>query len=88
MAKDASVMDVLAEANRLCYVKWSKKSRISHGHHGLQDVSIQLIDKVNAKDDLLAKEGQWAYRLRSLKPDGLNESDFFFSQNRGERSRK
>lgn len=60
----------------------------SHGHHGLQDVSIQLKDKVNAKDDLLAKEGQWAYRLRSLKPDGLNESDFFFSQNRGERSRK
>ena len=37
----------------------------SHGHHmhGLQDVSIQLIDKINAKDDLLAKEGQWAYRL-------------------------
>ena len=46
----------------------------SHGHHGLQDVRIQLIDKVNAKDDLLAKVGQWAYRLRSLKPDGLNET--------------
>ena len=62
----------------------------SHGHHGLQGVSIQLIDKVNAKDDLLAKEGQWAYRLRSLKPDGLNESAYFFfcSQNRGERCRK
>ena len=45
----------------------------SHGH----DI-IQLIDKINAKDDLLAKEGQWAYRLRSLKPDGLNESDLFF----------
>ena len=60
----------------------------SHGHHELQDVSIQLIDKVNAKDDLLAKEGQWAYRLRSLKPDRLNESSFFFSQNGGERSRK
>ena len=54
------------------------------GHHGLQDVSIQLIDKVNAREDLLAKEGQWAYRLRSLQPDGLNESDFFFSQNKGE----
>ena len=60
----------------------------SHKHHGLQDISIQLIDEVNAKDDLLAKEGQWAYWLRSLKPDGLNESDFFFSRNRGERSRK
>ena len=50
----------------------------SHGYHGIQDVSIQRIDKVNAKDDLLAKEGQWAYRLRSLKPNGLNESNFLF----------
>ena len=60
----------------------------SLGHHGLSDVRIQLIDKVNDKDDLLAKEGQWVYRLRSLKPDGLNESDFFFGHNRGERGRK
>ena len=43
----------------------------SLGHHGLSDVRMQLIDKVNDKDDLLAKEGQWVYRLRSLKPDGL-----------------
>ena len=57
----------------------------SDGHHGLPDV--HLIDKVNAKEDLIAKEGQWAYRLRSLRPQGLNESDFFFSQNRGERIR-
>ena len=53
----------------------------------LRDVEIHLIDKVNAKEDLVAKEGQWAYRLRSLRPQGLNESDFFFSQNRGERVR-
>ena len=33
----------------------------SLGHHGLS-----LIDRVNDKDDLLAKEGQWVYRLRSL----------------------
>ena len=59
----------------------------SHRHHGFPDVSIQLIDKINDKDDLLAKEGQWVYRLRSLKPDGLNESDFFFGHNRGERGR-
>ena len=52
------------------------------------DVSIQLVCKVNSKDDLLAEEEQWSYRLRSLKPDGLSESDFFFDQNRGERSRK
>ena len=37
----------------------------SDGHHGLRDVEIHLIDKVNTKEDLIAKEGQWAYRLRS-----------------------
>ena len=58
------------------------------GHHGLSDVRIQLIDKVIDKDDLLVKEGQWVYCLRSLKTDGLNESDFFFGHNRGERGRK
>ena len=58
----------------------------SHGHHGPPDVSIQLIDTVNDKDDLLA--GQWVYRLRSLKPVGLNESELFFGHNRGERGRK
>ena len=47
-------------------------NRHFRGHHGLLDVSIQLIDKVNAKDDLLAKKGLWVYWLRSLKPDGLN----------------
>ena len=57
------------------------------GHHGLRDVEIHLINKVIAKEDLIAKEGQWAYRLRSLRPQGLNESDFFLSQNRGERIR-
>ena len=52
------------------------------------DVSIQLICKVNSKGDLLAEEEQLSYRLRSLKPDGLSEIDLFFDQNRGERSRK
>ena len=28
----------------------------SDGLHGLQDVKIHLIDKVNAKEDLIAKE--------------------------------
>ena len=37
----------------------------SLGHHGLSDVRIQLIDKVNDKDDLLAKEGQWVYLLKT-----------------------
>ena len=59
----------------------------SDEHHGLRDIEVHLIDKVNEKDNLLAKEGQWAYRLRSVRPEGLNESDLFFSQNRGERTR-
>ena len=63
-------------------------NRHFRGHHGLPDVSIQLIDKVNAKDDVLAKKGQWVYPLRSLETDGLNASDFFFDHNRGERGKK
>ena len=59
----------------------------SDEHHGLRDTEVHLIDKVNAKDNLLAKEGQWAYRLRSVRPACLNESNFFFSQNREERPR-
>ena len=31
----------------------------SDEHHGLHDIVVHLIDKVNAKDNLLAKEGQW-----------------------------
>jgi len=59
-----------------------------HGHQGLQDVSMQLIDKVNEYDNLLAKEGKWVYQLRYLKPDGLNENDFFSDHNRGKRGQK
>ena len=34
------------------------------GHHGLEDVSIQLIDRVSGEESALRdKEGQWAYRL-------------------------
>ena len=51
-----------------------------HGpaHSGIKDLHIQLIDR--DEKDLLDREGQWAYRLKSVKPHGLNESDFFFSQ--------
>ena len=57
----------------------------SEGHSGLNDVRIQLIDRVNGKDKLREKEGQWAYRLKTLDPNGLNENDFFFVQNRRSR---
>ena len=57
----------------------------SDEHQRLRDIEVHLIDIVNAKDNLLAKEGQWVYRLRSVRPEGLN--NFFFSQNRGEGTR-
>ena len=58
------------------------------GHHGLEDVSIQLIDRVSGEESALRdKEGQWAYRLSCIQPQGLNISDFFYSQNRATRSR-
>ena len=43
------------------------------GHHDLQDASIKFIDKLPHESKLLGKEGQWAYRLKSV-----NKSDFFF----------
>lgn len=52
-------------------------------HHCLQDVSIQLIDKVNSREKLVERESQWAYRLRSLRPEGLNDSDVFFLSKSG-----
>ena len=55
---------------------------------GVNDLHIQLIDRVNDEKDLLDRDGQWAYRLKSVKPHGLYESDFFFSQNKSSRVRK
>ena len=54
----------------------------SEGHSGLRDIQIQLIDRVNGGEQLREKEGQWAYRLKTLDPNGLNDNDFFFVQNR------
>ena len=54
----------------------------SQGHCGLDDMSIQLIDKVTNASDLLGKEGQWTYRLETIRPWGLNQSDFFYRKNR------
>ena len=57
----------------------------SEGHNGLSDVKIQLIDRVNGEQQLREKEGQWAYKLNTLDPNGLNDNDFFFVQNRRSR---
>ena len=46
------------------------------GHHGLEDVSIQLIDRLSGEESALRdKEGHWAYRLNCNQPKGLNISD-------------
>ena len=50
----------------------------SEGNRGLRDLSVQLIDRVNSEGELRDKEGQWAYKLKSVKPGGLNNNDFFF----------
>ena len=48
----------------------------------IEDISIRLIDRVSGEESALRdKEGQWAYRLSSIQPQGLNISDFFYSQN-------
>ena len=57
------------------------------GHHGLRDVSVQIIDKVHNNEKLFIKQGEWAYRLQTLKPECLNDSDFFYNQNRVPRNR-
>ena len=51
---------------------------IGPGHHGLEDVIIQLIYRVSREESALQdKERQWAYRLNCVQPWGLNISDFF-----------
>ena len=59
----------------------------SYGHHGIRDVEVTLIDRVDNEEELREKEGQWADRLKTLAPDGLNANDFFYSQNRRTRVR-
>ena len=46
-------------------------------HQGLRDVRIQLIDKGSNERSLREREAQWAYRLRTIYPSGLNSDDFF-----------
>ena len=46
---------------------------------------IYIIDQVNGEEHLREKEGQWAYRLKTLVPNGLNDNDFFFVQNKRSR---
>ena len=59
----------------------------SDEHQGLRDIEVHLIDKVNEKDNLLAKEGQWAYRLRSVRPVRVLMKVISFSARIGENVR-
>ena len=54
----------------------------SEGHSGMADMNVQLIDRVSGREELRDKERQWAYRLNTLSPYGLNDSDFFYVQSR------
>ena len=54
----------------------------SSGHLGLTHLSIQLIDRAKGERELRKKEGQWMYRLETLRPQGLNEDGGFYAQNR------
>ena len=46
-------------------------------HQGVEDVRIQLIDKLALRD----REAQWAYRLKTISPLGIDSDDFFSKRN-------
>lgn len=41
---------------------------ISLGHHELNDISVQVIDRMTYKQALQDQEGQWTYRLHTIGP--------------------
>ena len=57
------------------------------GHHGLEDIQIQLIGRVSKEEELRDRKGQSAYKLVTLSLYGLNEDDFLWLQNRRARRR-
>ena len=58
----------------------------SEGHSGLMDMSVQLIDCVREEKELREKEGFWIYKLKTISPNGLNDNDCFYVQNRKTRT--
>ena len=52
------------------------------GHKGLEDMRVQIIDWVKGEKELREKEGQWIYKLGTIVPNGLNDNDGSYAQNR------
>ena len=50
-------------------------------HKGVDDLMVQLIDKCADEFVLREREAQWAYRLQTISPLGLNSDDFFSRRN-------
>ena len=50
----------------------------SENHCGLEDVSVMLIDKCNTEHSLRGNEAQWAYRLNTISPKGLNVEEYVY----------
>ena len=50
-------------------------------HKGVDDLRVQLIDKCASELALREREAQWAYRLKTISPLGLNSDDFFSRRN-------
>ena len=48
-------------------------------HQGLGDVTIRLVDKCSNELTLREREAQWAYRLKTIFPLGLNSDVLFFA---------
>ena len=50
------------------------------------ETGLQLMYRAMGERKLWKKEGQWMYRLGTLRPQGLNEDDGFYAQNRKTRA--
>ena len=50
-------------------------------HKGEDDLRVQLIDTCASELVLREREAQWAYRLKTISPLGLNSDDFFSRRN-------
>ena len=46
------------------------------GHLGFDHVKVQIIDGCASEERLREREAQWAYRIKSIAPQGLNVKDF------------